>query len=83
MLEAKVYITLKKTVADPQGLTIKHALESLEYKEVKQARIGKLVILQLEMDDEDAAGKRLDQMCKKLLANSIIEDYTFELTPIN
>ena len=83
MLEAKVYITLKKTVADPQGLTIKHALESLEYKEVKQVRVGKLVILKLDMDDKDAAAKRLDQMCKKLLANSIIEDYTFELTPIN
>ncbi len=83
MLEAKVYITLKKTVADPQGLTIKHALESLEYKEVKQVRIGKLVILQLDMNDEEEAKKRLDQMCQKLLANSIIEDYTFELAPVN
>ncbi len=83
MLEAKVYITLKKTVADPQGLTIKHALESLEYNEVREARIGKLVILQLDMDDKEAAKSRVEQMCQKLLANSVIEDYTFELAPIN
>ena len=83
MLEAKVYITLKKTVADPQGLTVKHALESLEYKEVKQVRIGKLVILQLDMNDEEEAKKKLEQMCQKLLANSVIEDYTFELALVN
>ncbi len=79
MIEAKVYITFKKTVADPQGLTIKHALESLDYKEVKSARIGKLITLQLDTDDKEQAKRRLEQMCHKLLANPIIEDYTFEI----
>lgn len=81
MLEAKVYITLKKTVADPQGLTIRHALESLGYKEVIDSRIGKLIIINLDTDNKEQARHRLDEMCRKLLANTIIEDYTFELKP--
>jgi len=82
MLEAKVEITLKKTIADPQGLTVKHALEALDYGEVEQARIGKLVTIRLDTDDMPLAEKRLDEMCRKLLANPIIEDYTFEIKEI-
>jgi len=80
MLEAKVSITLKKTVADPQGLTIKHALESLGHKEAEDVRIGKLVTLKLNIDDKDQAKVKLDEMCKELLANPIIEDYSVELS---
>lgn len=79
MLEAKVYITLKKTVADPQGLTIKHALESLGYKEAREVRIGKLVTVKLNIKDKKEAEARLDEMCKKLLANPIIEEYSFKI----
>ncbi|KPJ70106.1 phosphoribosylformylglycinamidine synthase [candidate division WOR-1 bacterium DG_54_3] len=79
MLEIEVYITLKKTVADPQGLTIKHALESLGYKEVKDVRIGKLISLRLNVDNKEVAERKLNEMCKKLLANPIIEDYRFEI----
>jgi len=79
MLEAKVYITLKKTVADPQGITIKHALESLGHKEVGQVRIGKFVTLKLKSKSKKNAEKQLNEMCKKLLANPIIEDYRFEI----
>lgn len=80
MLEAEVYITLKKTVADPQGLTIKHALESLGYKSAEDVRIGKLVTLKLNVEDKKKAEKQINEMCKKLLANPIIEDYSFKIT---
>ena len=79
MLKAEIYITLKKTVADPQGLTIKHALDSLGYKEVEEVRIGKLVTLRLNINDKKEAEQRLNEMCKKLLANPIIEDYSFKI----
>lgn len=79
MLEVEVYITLKKTIADPQGLTVKHALESLGYKEVGDVRIGKLISLRLNVDNREVAEQKLNEMCKKLLANPIIEDYKFEI----
>ena len=79
MLEASIYIVLKKTVADPQGLTIKHALESLGYKDLTDVRIGKLVIIRLNFKDKIRAKKEINEMCKKLLANPIIEDYHFKI----
>lgn len=82
MLKAEIYITLKKTVADPQGLTIKHALDSLGYKEVEEVRIGKLVTVRLNINDKKEAEQRLNEMCKKLLANPIIEDYSFKIEEI-
>lgn len=82
MFEAKVFVMLKKTVADPQGITIKHALESLGSKNIKDVRIGKLVKLNIESEDEESVKDQLKNMCKKLLANPIIEDYNFELRKI-
>ncbi|TET72352.1 MAG: phosphoribosylformylglycinamidine synthase subunit PurS [Candidatus Aminicenantes bacterium] len=82
MLKAEIYITLKKTVADPQGLTIKHALDSLGYKEVEEVRIGKLVTVRLNINDKKEAEQRLNEMCKKLLANPIIEDYSSKIEEV-
>jgi len=82
MLKAEIYITLKDTVSDPQGLTIKHALESLGYKDIEDLRIGKLVILKLNYKDKQEAEKKIDEMCKKLLANPIIEDYRFSIKEV-
>ncbi len=79
MLKAQIYITLKRTVADPQGLTIKHALESLGYKNLTDVRIGKLVIIELNFKDKIRAEKEISEMCKNLLANPIIEYYKFEI----
>ncbi len=79
MLKAEIYITLKKTVADPQGLTIKHALDALGYRSVAEARIGKLITLKLDIKDKQEAREQVQQMCKKLLANPIIEDFSFEI----
>jgi phosphoribosylformylglycinamidine synthase len=79
MLKAEINITLKRTVADPQGLTIKHALESLGYKGLTDVRIGKSVIIKLNCKDKRRAQQEINEMCKKLLANPIIEDYHFKI----
>ena len=79
MLEAEIYITLKKTVSDPQGLTIKHALESLGYQNLEEVRVGKLVTIKLSSKDKKKAEQKLDEMCQKLLANPIIEDYHLKI----
>jgi phosphoribosylformylglycinamidine synthase subunit PurS len=75
VLEAEIYITLKKTVLDPQGLVIKHALDSLGYSDVKEVRIGKLIKVSLGSDDKKEAMLEAEEICRKLLANPIIEDY--------
>ncbi|MBU4346879.1 MAG: phosphoribosylformylglycinamidine synthase subunit PurS [Candidatus Omnitrophica bacterium] len=79
MLEVEIYITLKKTVSDPQGLTIKHALESLGYQNLEEVRVGKLVTIKLSSKDKKEAKQKLDEMCQKLLANPIIEDYNLKI----
>jgi phosphoribosylformylglycinamidine synthase len=79
MYLARVYVTLKPTVNDPQGLTIKGALHSLGFVQVTSVRAGKYMEVSLEVNDQDIAYQQVDEMCKKLLANPVIEDYAFEL----
>lgn len=78
-MEAEIYISLKKTISDPQGLTIKHALQSLGYKNLEEVRIGKLITIKLNSNDKKKAEKDISEMCQKLLANPIIEDYSFQI----
>ncbi len=82
MLEAKVYVTLKSGVLDPQGETIKHALHSLGYAEVEGLRQGKFFVLRLQGNDPHQARPQLEQMCQRLLANPVIEDYQFEIREV-
>ncbi|MCQ9208273.1 MAG: phosphoribosylformylglycinamidine synthase subunit PurS [Omnitrophica bacterium] len=79
MLKAEIKITLRKTVADPQGLTVKHALESLGYKGLEEVRIGKLITIKLKSKSAKEAERETGDMCKKLLANPIIEDFKFKI----
>ncbi|MFA5349775.1 MAG: phosphoribosylformylglycinamidine synthase subunit PurS [Candidatus Omnitrophota bacterium] len=79
MLEANIYITLKKTVSDPQGLAIKHALHSIHYDEVDKIRVGKIITLKLNIKSKDKAKERIGKMCSKLLANPIVEDYRVKI----
>jgi phosphoribosylformylglycinamidine synthase len=79
MYLAKVYITLKSTVNDPQGLTIKGALHNLGFTSVEDVRAGKYIEVRIEGDDIGEARKQVDEMCHKLLANPVIENYRFEL----
>jgi phosphoribosylformylglycinamidine synthase subunit PurS len=79
MYLAKVYITLKPTVNDPQGLTIKGALHNLGFSSVEDVRAGKYIEVRIAGKDIASARKQVDEMCRKLLANPIIENYRFEL----
>jgi len=82
MYLAKIYVTLKSTVNDPQGLTIKGALHNLGFVAVTSVRAGKYMEVKLEGNDQAIAHQQVDEMCKKLLANPVIENYTFELEKI-
>lgn len=79
MVTAKVFITLKRGVLDPQGETVKSALESLGFQGVKEVRMGKFMVVTLNSVDVEQAEAQVDEMCRKLLANPVIEDYRFEL----
>ena len=79
MIRAKVYVTLKKGVLDPQGETVKGALETLGFAGVHDVRIGKFMVITLNDSGVDEVRTQVEQMCKKLLANTVIEDYRFEL----
>jgi phosphoribosylformylglycinamidine synthase len=82
MYLAKVYITLKPTVNDPQGLTIKGGLHTLGFEQVKSVRAGKYMELKLDEEDRLQAEEQVREMCKKLLANPVIEDFRFELEEV-
>ncbi|MCU1279746.1 MAG: phosphoribosylformylglycinamidine synthase subunit PurS [bacterium] len=77
-MKARVYVTLKSGVLDPQGQAVARALGRLGFAEVKDARIGKFIEIQLADDVKDVEG-HLKQMCEKLLANTVIEEYRYEL----
>lgn len=78
-LKARVFVTLKNGVLDPQGKAIGHALNGLGFAEVGEVRQGKVIDIQLAENDENAARASLKQMCEKLLANTVIEKYEIEL----
>jgi phosphoribosylformylglycinamidine synthase PurS subunit len=78
-MRARVFITPKKGVLDPQGKAIEHSLHALGFSEAREVRLGKYVELALEGHGREQASQRLDDMCRKLLANGVIEDYRFEL----
>ncbi len=79
MLKAYVYVTLKKSVLDPQGKTVAKALETLGFNEVNDVRIGKYLVLTLDTNNQEVAKERVNEMCERLLANTVIEQYSFEL----
>ena len=79
MARARVFITLKEGILDPQGKTVLRALKSLGYDEVSDLRVGKYMELELTGDDRDRLESRLGEMSEKLLTNPIIEDYRMEV----
>ena len=78
-MKARVYVTLKKGVLDPQGSAVLGALHSMDFGEVRDVRIGKF--MEIELDEKEGVDEeeRLRQMCEKLLANPVIEDYRIEM----
>jgi len=78
-MKAKVYITLKKGVLDPQGRAVMGALKSMDFGEVSDVRIGKYMELELSGASKEEEEKRLREMCEKLLANTVVENYRIEI----
>lgn len=83
MITAKIYVTLKNGILDPQGKTVFHALENLGFKQISEVRMGKLIHLKFKDVSQDEAKRLTTEACKKLLANPVIEDFQFELIEEN
>ena len=79
-MQVKIFITLKNGVVDPQGTTIKGALESLGYQGIANLRLGKYIQMELNSRSGEDAEKYIEEMCGKLLANPVIEDYRYEIS---
>jgi len=78
-MKARVHVTLKNGVLDPQGRAIAHALSSLGFGGVEDVRQGKFIELDLQETDKAKARDQVEAMCKKLLANTVIENYAIEI----
>lgn len=81
MYKVKVYVTLRESVLDPQGTAVKQSLQSLSYEEVTDVRIGKYMELTLEKSDR-AVEEVVKEVCDRLLANPVIEDYRYEIEEV-
>ena len=78
-MRVKIFISLKQGVLDPQGKAIERSLHTLGFGEARDVRMGKYLELDIDADSRGAAEKRIREMCDKLLANPVIEDYRFEI----
>jgi phosphoribosylformylglycinamidine synthase len=78
-MKAKVFITLKSGVLDPQGKAVMGSLASLGYDEVRELRVGKFIEIDIKADSAEKAKARITEMSEKLLANTVVEDFTIEL----
>lgn len=78
-MKARIHVTLKRGILDPQGKAIEQALATLGYQSVGNVRVGKYLELELAETVKDKAEAQVKAMCEKLLANTIIEEYRFEL----
>jgi len=79
-VKAKVHVTFKEGVLDPQGKAVRNALGSLGFQGVNRVRQGKFIELELDETDPAKARESVDAMCKQLLANTVIENYAIEIT---
>ena len=82
MYKANIHITLRQSILDPQGKATQHALHNLGFDDVNKVRMGKFVEMWIEAKDEDAARTIADEACAKLMANPVMEDYSFTLESV-
>ncbi|MCC6866577.1 MAG: phosphoribosylformylglycinamidine synthase subunit PurS [Ignavibacteria bacterium] len=83
MYSAKIKVTLRKSILDPQGKAVEHSIQSLGYNNILDTRIGKYIELKINTSSDEEARIITDEVCKKLLANPVMEDYNFEVANIN
>ncbi len=82
MFQATVNVTLKKSVLDPQGVTVLASLKSMGFQDAAKVRVGKYFEVQIDTKDAKTAEKRIKEMCDQLLINPVIEEYTYSLREI-
>lgn len=78
-MRARVFVRLKRGILDPQGTAVKRALEGLGYREVEDLRVGRVLEMELDATQPDQARGRLEEMCRRLLANPVTEEFTVEI----
>jgi phosphoribosylformylglycinamidine synthase len=78
IVKVRIHVTLKEGVLDPQGKAIEHSLQDLGFSGVESVRQGKYIEMELENENKTKLRNDLDEMCRKLLANVVIEDYAIE-----
>jgi phosphoribosylformylglycinamidine synthase PurS subunit len=78
-MKAKIIVTPKKAVVDPQGKTVQNALEHMGYRGIKAVHVGKYLEVELDGGDKETLRKSLDEACHKFLSNPVIEDYKLEI----
>lgn len=81
--EARIEVGHRPGILDPQGGVIERALPALGYANVSQVRVGKSIRLRVDAEDEGGARAQVEEMCARLLANPVIEDFIIELSPVN
>ncbi len=79
-MRVKIFVSLKRGVLDPQGKAIERSLHTLGYREVQDVRMGKYLELNIDASTGGSAEARIREMCDKLLANPVIEDYRYEIS---
>lgn len=79
-MKVTVFVTPKKTVLDPQGAAVGHAMAQLDFKPAGDVRVGKTIEFELEGQATDAVKAQIERICKDLLSNPVIEDYRYEIT---
>ena len=77
-MKAKVYVTLKPSVLDPQGKAVEGALHSLGFAGVREVHVGRHIVIETEAESETLARESVESMCEKLLANPVTEDFEIE-----
>lgn len=78
-MRVKIYVTLKEGILDPQGKAVQHSLHTLGYRSAEDVRIGKYIEIRMSNISKDTIDAEIKDMCNKLLANPIIEDYRYEI----
>ena len=78
-MRVKIFVSLKNGVLDPQGKAVERSLHSLGYQEVQDVRVGKFVELNLQAGSREAAEDRIREMCDRLLANPVIENFHYDI----
>lgn len=79
--QARIYVTLRPSVLDPAGAAVRSGIEHMGFANVSDVRIGKYIEVALSGSDPDSARTEVDQICDRLLANPVIENYRFEIIP--